>query len=102
MDKIAILEIKSERISDLAKLTDIHSELNFLRSVSSPPSFDQKKLNHYYADLKHVNEILCTLKMIFAVASRGVTLVFGSLSRRAPLTNTMTSGIGSRKQSISL
>ena len=62
IDKIAILEIKSERISDAAKLVNVRGELAALAGVrdANLPS-DQKVLADLAtltADIKKVNEAL--------------------------------------------
>ncbi|MDM7944931.1 MAG: DUF6165 family protein [Oceanibaculum nanhaiense] len=62
IDKIAILEIKSERISDAAKLVNVRTELTALAGVrdANLPS-DQKVLADLAtltADIKKVNEAL--------------------------------------------
>ncbi|MEQ8252351.1 DUF6165 family protein [Oceanibaculum nanhaiense] len=62
IDKIAILEIKSERISDAAKLVNVRTELAALAGVrdANLPS-DQKVLADLAtltADIKKVNEAL--------------------------------------------
>jgi hypothetical protein len=58
LDKISILQIKSERIDDPAKLRNIQTELQTLTDtrnqfVETSPSLDQ-----LFADLKRVNEAL--------------------------------------------
>jgi tetratricopeptide (TPR) repeat protein len=58
VDKITILQIKSERISDLAKLENIRAELASLESVyheALPPS---PRLDELTAQLKSINEQL--------------------------------------------
>lgn len=56
-DKLSILEIKSERITDQAKLANVKAEYRALDAVcvelTAPASFD-----HQYAELKQVNETL--------------------------------------------
>ncbi len=51
IDKITILEIKSERITSLEALQNIHKELDTLRRIKVP-DVDQK----LFDDLKEVNE----------------------------------------------
>lgn len=58
IDKITILEIKSERITDAAKLSHVRAELDHLRyewTSAVPPS---GTLNGLVRDLKKVNEQL--------------------------------------------
>jgi len=55
IDKITILEIKSERISDAEKLRNVRRELDILRKEALPPSEDLAVLT---AKLKAVNAAL--------------------------------------------
>jgi vacuolar-type H+-ATPase subunit I/STV1 len=58
-DKITILQIKSERIADPAKLTNVRSELNALRSTwDALPFALQPEVGTLVAALKAVNEQL--------------------------------------------
>lgn len=66
IDKIAILEIKSERISDAAKLTNVRTELTALAGVrdGNLPA-DRKvlaRLATLTADIKIVNEALWVIE----------------------------------------
>lgn len=62
MDKISILEIKSERIDDAAKLVNVRAELTALAGVrdanlpADQPTLDA--LDRLMADIKAVNEAL--------------------------------------------
>jgi len=62
IDKIAILEIKSERISDAAKLVNVRTELAALAGVRDANLPSDKKaladLATLTADIKKVNEAL--------------------------------------------
>lgn len=58
LDKITILEIKSERIKDEAKLENIHKELNTLRQIWSESPFSQEDISAEIAALKQINEKL--------------------------------------------
>jgi len=58
LDKITILEIKSERIKDETKLTNIHKELETLRSTWQASPFSQQDINTEIAELKSINEQL--------------------------------------------
>ena len=58
IDKITILEIKSERITDADKLHNVRAELDLLlqaRNAAVPPS---DELAHLTAELKHINQTL--------------------------------------------
>lgn len=58
LDKLSILEIKSERITDSAKLTNIRNELALLRGVWTQSSFAQADIADEYRTLRAVNEQL--------------------------------------------
>lgn len=58
LDKITILEIKSERIKDEAKLENIHKELNTLRQTWADSTFSQQDISAEIAALKQINEKL--------------------------------------------
>lgn len=57
VDKITILEIKSERIKDTAKLANIRAELNLLLSILSSAT-NEHAFSELRARLKSVNEKL--------------------------------------------
>jgi len=58
LDKITILEIKSERIHDAGKLVNINKELMILRSTWDDMSLSDDGLEKLYSDLKAINEKL--------------------------------------------
>jgi hypothetical protein len=58
LDKITILEIKSKRITDEAKLTNIHKELETLRNTWQASPFSQQEISTEIAELKGINEQL--------------------------------------------
>lgn len=58
LDKITILEIKSERIKDEAKLSNIHKELNTLRAIWKKSDYTHADINSEIAELKSINEKL--------------------------------------------
>ncbi len=58
LDKISILEIKSERITDPAKLDNIRRELETLRSTWQQSPYAAADLEPEYSGLKAVNEQL--------------------------------------------
>jgi len=58
-DKITILNIKTQKIQDLEKLTNIKNELNFLNNqVSNIKVKDQESLNENINKLQSINEEL--------------------------------------------
>jgi uncharacterized protein YukE len=58
LDKITILQIKSERISDKAKLENINKELSVLQSQWETSSYSQNNLDKETRELKSINEEL--------------------------------------------
>jgi hypothetical protein len=58
LDKISILQIKSERIKDTAKLTNINHELAALRRSLKERVADSPALEKFAAELKDVNQKL--------------------------------------------
>lgn len=58
LDKVTILEIKSERIKDPKKLHNIHKELNTLHQTWSESPFSQQDLSAEISELKKINEQL--------------------------------------------
>lgn len=55
VDKVTILEIKSERISDEAKLHNIRAELEQLRPLVSGGVFDSAEMKTLFDGLRTVN-----------------------------------------------
>jgi hypothetical protein len=62
LDKLTILQIKSERISELDKLKSIHKELALLEDIWQKSSHANLNLNKEIADLKKVNEKLWVIE----------------------------------------
>ena len=62
IDKITILEIKSERITDATKLRNINHELDVLSRELSAAVSESDQLNALKADLKSVNEQLWVIE----------------------------------------
>ena len=58
LDKITILEIKSERISDEGKLANVNKELGILRRTWAHSPFGQRDVTAQIKRLKQVNEAL--------------------------------------------
>ena len=58
LDKITILEIKSERISDEAKLANVNKELGILRQTWADSPLSKQNVTVQIAQLKRVNEAL--------------------------------------------
>jgi hypothetical protein len=62
LDKIVILEIKKERISDEAKLTNIRTELQALRAIRPPLLLDNAEIQIWEKALRSANEELWDLE----------------------------------------
>jgi hypothetical protein len=58
LDKLTILEIKSERIADPAKLANVRNELEQLRAVWAASPLAGRDVSRTVAELKAVNEAL--------------------------------------------
>jgi phenylalanyl-tRNA synthetase alpha subunit len=58
IDKLTILEIKSERIADEQKLINIRKELSLLKEIWNSLAQASKPITELRARLKSVNEIL--------------------------------------------
>lgn len=58
LDKVTILEIKSERIGDPAKLSNVQRELDTLRRTWAASPFSRQDLGTEIAELKRINEKL--------------------------------------------
>ena len=62
LDKIAILQIKSERMSDQAKLANVHNELTALEQTWMAHPSASQDIVRLRADLKAVNERLWVIE----------------------------------------
>ncbi len=62
LDKLTILEIKSERIQDPAKLINIRHELELLEAVWRQAAQDSETVQALRSDLKQVNEMLWVIE----------------------------------------
>lgn len=58
LDKLTILEIKSERMTDAAKLANVNRELELLRATWAASPLAGRDVAALVADLKRVNEAL--------------------------------------------
>lgn len=58
LDKMTILEIKSERIQDPLKLANVSKELDLIRDTWAASPLSQSDVSAELADLKRVNETL--------------------------------------------
>ena len=55
IDKITILEIKREKISDQMKLIEINKELNSLKNTFEKEISDKSKIENLIEELKKIN-----------------------------------------------
>jgi len=62
IDKITILRIKSERMSDEAKLKNVRHELDVLSKARSENLDDTQELRKLEAELKKINEALWVIE----------------------------------------
>jgi len=58
LDKITILEIKSERMSDPQKVANVHVELRLLQETWSQTISEDDVIRDLHAQLKEINEAL--------------------------------------------
>ena len=58
LDKITILQIKSERISDAIKVANVRTELAMLEQVWSDTVEDDEQIRALSSELKSINEAL--------------------------------------------
>ena len=58
LDKITILQIKSERISDATKVANVRTELGMLEQVWSDTVEDDEQIRTLSGELKSINEAL--------------------------------------------
>jgi Family of unknown function (DUF6165) len=58
IDKIAILEIKAERISDKEKLRNVATELTMLRELKTSAGLDTPEMEPYAQELRALNATL--------------------------------------------
>jgi hypothetical protein len=58
IDKIAILEIKAERISDQQKLRNVATELTMLRALKTNAGLDTAEMEPYAQELRSINATL--------------------------------------------
>ena len=58
IDKITILEIKKDKISDPEKLTEVNKELSSLKNTLQEYLPDQKKILDFKESLKNINSKL--------------------------------------------
>lgn len=58
LDKITILQIKSERIDDPGKVANVRSELDLLQKIWNESASEDEQIRALSAELKAINEAL--------------------------------------------
>ena len=62
IDKITILQIKSERMTDAAKVANVRTELNMLESTWRGSAYAEADIAAQWAELKRINEKLWVIE----------------------------------------
>ena len=84
IDKISILLIKSDKISDLNKNNLIKKELNQLREILDSINLEQNKIESYLIDLKEINLKLWNVEDEIRTLEGKKKLSWVKLSRATP------------------
>ena len=89
LDKLTILEIKSERMSDAAKLANVRRELELLRETWAASPFSVRDVAALVAQLKQVNEALWEIEDAIRAkeAAKSFDAEFVELARSVYRTN---------------
>lgn len=89
LDKLTILEIKSERMSDAGKLANVRRELELLRATWAASPLAARDVSALVADLKRVNEALWEIedRIRLKEAARTFDTEFVELARSVYRTN---------------
>ena len=89
LDKLAILEIKAERITDPSKLANVRRELELLRATWAASPLAERDVAALVAELKSVNETLWEVedKLRAKEAARQFDGEFVELARSVYRTN---------------
>ena len=95
LDKITILEIKSERIKDADKLTNINKELEILKKTWSDSHSSETDINTLLAELKAINEALWDIEDRIRIKESQAAFddEFIELSRSVYITNDRRSNV---------
>ena len=106
IDKITILEIKQEKITDDAKRSNVQIELQILAKARSATMPDDPELDRLAAELKSVNEALWEIEddireceRVDDFGPRFIELarsVYRTNDRRAELKRTINTHLGSK------
>ena len=89
LDKLSILEIKSERISDEKKLSNVQLEMQLLAQIREQSIETTDELEEIYSELKAVNEALWDIEDDIRICEkkRDFSLRFVELARSVYVTN---------------
>lgn len=89
IDKITILEIKSARISDAAKVANVRHELALLQATWRASAFASQNIDEQWAGLRRVNEKLWDVEDLLRDKERARTFdqEFIELARAVYFTN---------------
>ena len=103
LDKLTILEIKSERMSDAAKLANVRRELELLRETWAASPLSVRDVSALVAQLKTVNEALWEIEDRIRVkeAAKAFDAEFVELARSVYVTNDRRAAI-KRELSVAL
>lgn len=89
LDKITILEIKSEKISDATKLKNVNHELNLLNDIWQQGDFEGTEMSELRRQLKQVNQTLWVIEDDIRIMEKNQTFddTFVQLARRVYFEN---------------
>jgi len=89
LDKITILEIKSERISDAGKLANVKRELELLQASWRQSVAEDETVRRIHSELKTINEVLWEIEDAIRDKERARTFDqrFIELARSVYVTN---------------
>ena len=89
LDKISILEIKSKKISNDSKLTNIKKELNGLKKVLEDLNFNFSETNNLYEELYKINLTLWEIEDSIRILEKDKNFdnEFIELARKVYFTN---------------
>jgi hypothetical protein len=106
IDKITILEIKSERIIDAAKLANVRDELQLLNGLWAGNPVSRKDISTERAELKRINEALWEIEDEIRLKERDQTFddrfielaraVYRTNDKRAAVKRAINLKLGSR------
>ena len=98
IDKMTILEIKAERITDREKLSWIKTELDILMVVCKKDIPSSQSLEQLKKELKEVNEILWDIEDNIRICEKGKNFGdrFVELARAVYVTNDKRSAVKGR------